>query len=88
MENCTVKIKIWRRWVIMADNNKIHKKQDNNRNSYVGFGVAFGLLGGAILSIIVGLFFEFPLIWTFAPGFGMLIGIVIGSIMDLNKSKE
>ncbi|WP_226036758.1 hypothetical protein [Aquibacillus saliphilus] len=73
----------------MTDKNNSNKKQDNNdRNSYVGFGVAFGLLGGAVFSSIVGIFFEFPLIWAFGPGLGMLIGIVIGSIMDLNKNKE
>lgn len=73
----------------MTKKNNVSKKQDNNdRNSYVGFGVAFGLLGGAVFSSIVGIFFEFPLIWAFGPGLGMLIGIVIGSIMDLNKNKE
>ncbi|WP_041720945.1 hypothetical protein [Alkaliphilus metalliredigens] len=45
----------------MTDKNNNNKKQDNNdRNSYVGFGVAFGLLGGATLSSIVGMFFDFP----------------------------
>lgn len=73
----------------MTDKNNINEKQDNNvRNSYVGFGVAFGLIGGAVFSSIIGMFFEFPLIWAFGPGFGMLIGIVISSIMDSNKNKE
>ncbi|TCK92663.1 hypothetical protein EDC19_1816 [Natranaerovirga hydrolytica] len=61
------------------------KNNNNDENSYVGFGVAFGLLGGATLSSIVGIFFDFPLIWAFGPGFGMLIGIVISSIMDSFK---
>lgn len=73
----------------MTDKNNFNKKQDNNKkNSYVGFGIVFGLLGGAVFSSIVGIFFEFPLIWAFGPGSGMLIGIVIGSIMDSNKNKE
>ncbi|WP_461611905.1 hypothetical protein [Cytobacillus kochii] len=73
----------------MTDKNNINKKQDNNdRNSYVGFGVALGLLGGAVFSSIVGIFFEFPLTWAFGPGIGMLIGIIIGSIMDSNNNKE
>jgi len=73
----------------MTDKNNINKKQNNNdRNSYVGYGVAFGLLGGAVFSTIVGMFFEIPLIWAFGPGVGMLIGIVIGSIMDTNKNNE
>lgn len=73
----------------MNEKNNINKGQDNNdRNSYVGFGIAFGLLGGAVFAIIVGMFFKFPLIWAFGPGFGMMIGIVIGAIMDLNKNKE
>jgi len=73
----------------MNDKNNINKKQDNNdRNPHVDFGITFGLLGGAAFSTIVGMFFEFPLIWAFGPGFGMLIGIVIGAIMDLNKNKK
>ena len=68
----------------MTNKNIINKKQD--KNSYVGFGVAFGLLGGAVFSSIVGMLFEFPLIWAFGPGLGMLIGIVIGSIMDSIKN--
>lgn len=73
----------------MTDKNNVNKKQVNNdKNKYVGFGVVFGLLGGSALSSIVGTLFEFPLIWAFGPGFGMLIGIIIGSIMDLNKNKE
>ncbi len=73
----------------MNDKNNINKEQEHNdRNSHVGYGVAFGLLGGAAFSTIVGMFFEFPLIWAFGPGFGMLIGIVIGSIMDLNKNNK
>ena len=81
----------------MNDKNNINKKQDNNdRNSCVGYGVGFGLIGGSIFSTIVliggsnfptiaEMIHEFPLIWALGPSFGMLIGIVIGSIMDSNK---
>lgn len=72
----------------MNDKNDIYKKQDNNMNSHIGYGVAFGLIGGSLFSTIVGMAFKFPLIWAFGPGFGMLIGIIIGSIMDLNKNKK
>lgn len=73
----------------MTDKNNTNKEQDNNdRNSFVGFGVAFGLLGGALFSSVVGMFFKYPLVWAFGPGLGMLFGIVIGSIMDSNKIKE
>lgn len=65
-----------------------NKEDKNDKNSYVGYGVAFGLIGGAAFSSIVGLLFEFPLIWAFGPGFGMLIGIVIGASMDANEHKE
>lgn len=40
-------------------------KNNNEKNSYIGYGVGFGLLGGAIFSSIIGIFFEFPLIWAF-----------------------
>ncbi len=84
----------------MNDKNNIIKKQDNNdRNSCVGFGVGFGLIGGSIFStivlitgsnfpIIAEMIYEFPLIWALGPSMGMLVGIVIGSIMDLNKIKK
>lgn len=73
----------------MTDKNKTNKEQDsNNSNSFVGYGVAFGLIGGALISSIVGIFFSFPLIWAFGPGFGMLIGIVIGSMMESNKKSK
>ena len=73
----------------MTDKNNINKKKDNNdRNLYVSYGVAFGLLGGTVFSSIVGMFFKTPLIWAFGPGLGMLFGIVIGAIMDSNKNKE
>lgn len=61
----------------MNDKNNINKKQDNNdRNSYVGFGIAFGLIGGAAFSSIFGIFFKFPLIWGFGPGFGLLLSLI------------
>ena len=74
----------------MSDKNNINKKQDNNdRNSCVGYGVAFGLIGGTTFSTIVVIIFEFPLIWMLGPSFGMLIGIVIGSMMDeIKKDKK
>jgi len=70
----------------MNINNDSSEKQDKNEaRSYVGYGVAFGLIGGALFSSIIGMFFRFPLIWAFGPGFGMLIGIVVGAVMDSNR---
>lgn len=66
------------------NNNKNH----DNKNYYLSFGIAFGLLGGTLFAIIIGMFIDFPLIWAFAPGLGMMTGIVIGAIMDGNKDKE
>lgn len=63
-------------------------KNNNERNSYIGYGVGFGLLGGAILSSLIGMFFDSTLIWAFGPGIGMMIGIVIGTIMDYNKNTK
>ena len=59
--------------------------ENNDRSPYMGYGVAFGLLGGAVFSSVVGMFFKFPLIWAFGPGIGVLLGIVIGSLLNPNK---
>jgi hypothetical protein len=60
----------------------------NNKNYYLSYGIGFGLLGGFFLAVLLGLFLETPLVWAFAPGFGMLAGIIIGTIMDSNKNKK
>lgn len=73
----------------MDDKNNINKKEDNDdENSYIGYGVGFGLMAGSLVSTIIGMFFNFPLIWAFGPGFGMFIGIIIASIIDFNKKKD
>lgn len=83
------KDKVSGRWINMTKKNNINKDKDNkDDNTCLGYGVAFGLLAGAIFSSIVGVIFEFPLIWAFGPGFGVLIGIVVGSVMDSNKSEN
>gem|GEM_PF-1341159 len=43
------------------------------------------LIGGSNFPTIAEMIYEFPLIWALGPSFGMLIGIIIGSIIDLNK---
>lgn len=99
-DKCAAKVTVRSRWLNMNNNNNIIKKKDNNdRKSCVGFGVGFGLIGGSIFSTIVliagsnfptiaEMIYEFPLIWALGPSFGMLVGIIIGSIMDLNKIKK
>lgn len=65
--------------------------ENNNRDNkyyHLSLGIVFGLLGGALSAIIIGIFLKTPLIWAFAPGIGMLIGIITGAIMDANKNKE
>lgn len=62
--------------------------KNNNKYSYIGFGISFGLIGGALTAVIINLFIETPLVWAFTPGFGMLIGIIIGAIIDHNKNKK
>lgn len=57
-------------------------------SSYIGYGVACGLISGALFSVVFGMFISTPLIWAFGPGIGMMIGIVIGSIMDFKKQQQ
>jgi F0F1-type ATP synthase assembly protein I len=64
------------------DNNK------NNKNYYLGYGISFGLIGGALVAVLLGFFLDTPLVWAFTPGFGMLAGIIIGIIMDAKKNEE
>ena len=64
------------------------QSKENNQQSYIAYGVAFGLLGGSILSSLAGLLFDTPLVWAFCPGIGLMIGIIIGIVMDANKNKE
>lgn len=73
----------------MDDHENKNKKPDSSsKNSYVGYGVSFGLLGGAAFSTIFGMLYDFPLIWAFGPGFGLLIGIIIGAVMDSNRNQK
>lgn len=59
----------------------------NNKNYYLSYGIGFGLLGGALLAVVLRLFIESLLVWAFAPGIGMLIGIIIGIKIDMSKKK-
>ena len=60
----------------------------NNKNDYLSYGISFGLLGGAFLAVLLGFFLDTPLVWAFTPGFGMLAGIIVGTIMDSNQNKK
>lgn len=52
--------------------------------------MGFGLIGGANIGIITGLIGNglSALNLAMGAGFGMLIGIVVGAIMDFNKNKK
>lgn len=69
----------------MTDKNN---DNENNKNQYLSYGVIFGLLTGALATVIIGMFVKTPLIWTITPGIGLLIGIIIGIIMDANKNNQ
>ena len=62
------------------------EKKENHH--YLEYGIGFGLLGGALFAVFVGMFFDFPFIWALGPGLGTLIGIVVGTIMDDKKNGE
>ena len=38
--------------------------------------------------MFLGFILDTPLVWVFAPGFGMLAGIIIGIIIEANKNKQ
>ncbi|HLR71453.1 MAG TPA: hypothetical protein VK085_08480 [Pseudogracilibacillus sp.] len=61
--------------------------ENHNHNKHLGYGISFGLIGGALLAVLLGSFFNTMLVWAFAPGFGMLLGMMVGIIMDANHNK-
>lgn len=69
-------------------------KNNNDNNYYLSLGVGFGLVGGSLFATIIGFVFGlmgdslFLILMGLGPSFGMLIGIVIGIIMDYNKNKQ
>lgn len=71
---------------------KNNKEDQNNKNYFLSFGIGFGLLAGVLFASFSGIFIESPLsstfIWGLGPGLGMLIGIVIGSLMDYKQNKD
>ncbi|WP_201259885.1 hypothetical protein [Tissierella sp. P1] len=75
------------------DNSYNNKNQENDNNHYVSFGVGVGLIGGCLFATVIGVVFGlmgdnlFPMVMALASGFGMLMGIVIGAVMDNNKNK-
>ncbi|QGU96831.1 hypothetical protein GOM49_10225 [Clostridium bovifaecis] len=76
------------------DNSYNNKNQENDNNHYVGFGVGLGLIGGSLFATVIGIVFGlmgdslFPMVIGIGAGFGMLLGIVIGAVMDYNKNKN
>ena len=55
------------------------------KDTYITEGIVFGLLLGTALSTIINLMFDFDALWAWgvSPGFGMLLGIVVG--MNIRK---
>ena len=62
--------------------------EEKNENEYLSYGIGFGLLGGALLAVILGGFFDTLFGWFFAPGFGLLLGTLIGIKLDTYKKNE
>ena len=61
-----------------------NKGSETNKNHYLSFGIGLVLLGGVLFASIIGAFIESPMIWAFGPGLGLLLGILIGVLMDKN----
>jgi len=61
-----------------------------DKNKYLGIGVALGLIFGAwaglLISIIVNNVY-FMLSLPMGAGFGMLVGTVVGTILDSQSKK-
>ena len=62
------------------------KRKDNESpDTYISEGMVSGLLLGAALSSIINIIFDFEVLWAMGvlPGFGMLLGMVVG--MNIRK---
>ena len=55
------------------------------KDTYLTEGMVFGLLLGTVLSTVINIMFDFDVLWAWAvlPGFGMLLGMIVG--MNIEK---
>ena len=67
----------------MSDNNN----QEDKKTDYATYGISFGLLGGTIIASILSGFIRNPILWV-APALGMLVGMTIGNIMDVDDDDD
>ncbi len=65
-----------------SKNNDDGKQKRREKYSHLNLAIAFGLLGGAVVSSIFTMFIKTPLVMVVGPALGVLIGIVISSAMD------
>ena len=56
-----------------------------NEENYLAYGMSFGLLGGTVFSSLLFVITKSPLVWAFGPGFSLLIGLVVGTLIGNNK---
>lgn len=57
----------------------ITEEKKANLGNYVAYGMTFGILAGALLSV-VGMMMEYSFIQIAAPGIGLSIGTMIGAL--------
>lgn len=66
-------------------------KKSGGKDYYLAMGMILGLIGGAAVSpvfLLVTDIFPFPRCVPFFAGVGMLIGLVMGMVLDRRRSSK
>ncbi|WP_078552278.1 hypothetical protein [Bacillus alkalicellulosilyticus] len=65
-------------------------KQQNNTKlgNYIAYGMSFGLLAGAGLSVIVGTMFNNVFIQMAGAGIGLAVGMMVGALLYWVQNKS
>ena len=71
--------------------NENSGKKNDGEDYYLALGMILGLIGGAAVGLVFLLvtdIFPFPRCVPFFAGVGMLIGLVVGVVLDRRRSSK